>query len=440
MTAPMRPRRPSRRPNHNQLNSLPWFSDARSWASRRWASVAYHCEVCDAAIGEHHKTAMLAGGEWRATATSQDPHTVGFHISALYSPVGWLSWEQIARDWEAAQGKPEDLKTFRNTVLGEVWQEHGEAPDWERLVERREDFALGVVPPGALVLTAGVDVQDDRIEVDVWGWAEGCTSWLIDHVVIPGSPRERAPWDELAKLLARDWPRGTTRRDAHRQGVCRHRRPGHGLGLWPPAASAGSAHRADQGRGGLEPGTAGAGADAGRCPGQRPEAAPRSEAVDGLGLDLEGGPVSPALAGPRRGRRLSPGLGASAPRHRSRVGQAAGRRAVAHDEGPARLCPAGMGQAPGAERGTGLRGAGARRAVAARCRSLRRPVLAAAARGTGGCADCHRSHTCRERGASSPGTRDTPRRPPLASSNSRRCGLGPGSVLGLAGYAEELPP
>jgi phage terminase large subunit GpA-like protein len=177
------------------------------WEKGNPTSVAYHCEGCDAPIGEHHKTAMLAGGEWRATATSQDPHTVGFHISALYSPVGWLSWEQIARDWEAAQGKPEDLKTFRNTVLGEVWQEHGEAPDWERLVERREDFAIGTVPAGALVLTAGVDVQDDRIEVDVWGWAEGFTSWLVDHVVIPGSPRERAPWVELAKLLAKDWPR-----------------------------------------------------------------------------------------------------------------------------------------------------------------------------------------------------------------------------------------
>ncbi len=179
------------------------------WTKGNPTSAAYHCEDCDAPIGEHHKTAMLAGGEWRATATSQDPNTVGFHISALYSPVGWLSWEQIARDWEAAQGKPEDLKTFRNTVLGEVWQEHGEAPDWERLVERREDFAVGSVPSGVLVLTAGVDVQDDRIEVDVWGWAEGYTSWLVDHVVMPGSPRERAPWGELAKLLARDWPRGT---------------------------------------------------------------------------------------------------------------------------------------------------------------------------------------------------------------------------------------
>ncbi len=184
------------------------------WQKGEPGSVRYHCEACDAAIAEHHKTAMLAAGEWRATATAEDPHTLGFHISALYSPVGWLSWEQIARDWEAAQGKPEDIKTFRNTVLGETWQEQGEAPDWERLVERREDFSLGMVPPGALVLTAGVDVQDDRIECDVWGWAEGTTSWLIDHLVIPGSPREAEPWDALAGILARDWRRtggGTVR-------------------------------------------------------------------------------------------------------------------------------------------------------------------------------------------------------------------------------------
>ncbi len=177
------------------------------WTKGAPETVAYHCETCDGAIAEHHKTAMLAAGEWRATAVAADPHTIGFHISALYSPVGWLSWEQIARDWETAQGKPEDLKTFRNTVLGETWQDRGEAPDWERLVERREDFRLGIVSPGALVLTAGVDVQDDRLECDVWGWAEGHTSWLVDHVVIPGSPREREPWDALAKLLARDWPR-----------------------------------------------------------------------------------------------------------------------------------------------------------------------------------------------------------------------------------------
>ncbi len=60
-------------------------------------SARYRGETCDAGIGEHHKTALLASGGWRPVAVAEDPHTVGFHISALYSPVGWLSWEQIAR-------------------------------------------------------------------------------------------------------------------------------------------------------------------------------------------------------------------------------------------------------------------------------------------------------------------------------------------------------
>ncbi len=76
--------------------------------------------------------------------------------------------------------------------MAETWQEQGEAPDWERLVELREDFAMGVVPPGALVLTAGVDVQNDRLECDVWGWVEGFSSWLVDHMVIQGRARRSA--------------------------------------------------------------------------------------------------------------------------------------------------------------------------------------------------------------------------------------------------------
>ncbi len=176
------------------------------WEKGNPRSVAYRCETCDGAVEEHHKTAMLAGGEWRATAVAEDPHTVGFHISALYSPVGWLSWEQIARDWEAAQGKPEDLKTFRNTVLGETWQESGDAPDWQRLYERREDRPIGIVPAGALFLTAGADVQRDRIEVSIWAWGRGLESWFVDHVVIDGGPEHAGTWASLTTLLGRTWP------------------------------------------------------------------------------------------------------------------------------------------------------------------------------------------------------------------------------------------
>jgi len=175
------------------------------WEKSKPETARYLCEACDGAIEEHHKTAMLAAGEWRATATSSDPGTIGFHLSALYSPVGWLSWTEIARAWETAQATDEAKRSFKNSMLGETWMETGEAPDWQRIYERRETWPNGTVPAGALFLTAGADVQKDRIEIDVWAWGRGLESWLIDHIVIEGGPEKAETWAELDKLLGRTW-------------------------------------------------------------------------------------------------------------------------------------------------------------------------------------------------------------------------------------------
>nr|WP_188901451.1 terminase gpA endonuclease subunit [Caldovatus sediminis] len=165
----------------------------------------YLCEACDAPIGEQHKATMLAAGEWRATATATDPHAIGFHISALYSPPGWMPWSEIARLWLAAQGDDRAIKTFRNTVLGETWQEAGEAPDWRRLYDRREHWPVGSVPADGLLLTAGVDVQRDRLEASIWAWGQDRQSWLVEHRVLAGNPFEAAVWDELRQLLGETW-------------------------------------------------------------------------------------------------------------------------------------------------------------------------------------------------------------------------------------------
>ncbi|MBO6883442.1 MAG: phage terminase large subunit family protein [Marivita sp.] len=175
------------------------------WNKGQPETAEYHCEGCEASIAEHHKTAMLAAGEWRATAQSSDPNTVGYHLSALYSPIGWLSWARIARAWESAQGNEEAMRAFRNTILGETWFETGEAPDWQRLAERREEWKPSTVPAGGMFLTAGADVQKDRIEVDVWAWGRGLESWLIDHIVIEGGPGDPACWHKLSDLLGRTW-------------------------------------------------------------------------------------------------------------------------------------------------------------------------------------------------------------------------------------------
>jgi phage terminase large subunit GpA-like protein len=128
----------------------------------------YVCECCKRNIENHHKTEMLRRGEWRPIAEEKvNEKVVGFHLSSLYSPVGWLSWRQCAQNYEMAKDDEQLLKAWTNTTLGIPWEEKGEAPDWGILFDRREHYSIGVVPEGGYVLTAGVDVQNDRLEVEI---------------------------------------------------------------------------------------------------------------------------------------------------------------------------------------------------------------------------------------------------------------------------------
>jgi phage terminase large subunit GpA-like protein len=176
------------------------------WEQGRPETVTYQCSSCEVPIREAAKTEMLARGEWIPTAPIHDRTIRGYHLSALYSPSGWLSWAEIARQWEEAIEDVERRKTFTNTVLGEEWEEEADVvPDWTRLYERREDWPHLTVPKKGLFLTAGADVQADRIEVDVWAWGRGLESWLIEHIVLWGDPGKPETFRQLDELLGRTW-------------------------------------------------------------------------------------------------------------------------------------------------------------------------------------------------------------------------------------------
>ena len=179
-------------------------------------TAAYVCESCEVPIPEHHKTWMLEHGEWRAMVEKSaegSNKTAGFHLSSLYSPIGWRSWRDIALAWERAiskeSGSSAEIKTFKNTELGETWVEEGEAPDWQRLLERREDYRIGAVPVGGLLLTAGADVQKDRIEISVWAFGRGKESWLVEHRVLMGDTARDEVWRSLAAVLRETWTHET---------------------------------------------------------------------------------------------------------------------------------------------------------------------------------------------------------------------------------------
>jgi len=162
----------------------------------------YSCQHCGVVWSDPKRWAAVRLGEWRA----EKPFvaTAGFHLNEIYSP--WIRLEEMVRSFLSAKVQgAEGMKTFVNTSLGETWLEAGDAPDWQRLYDRRTAWKIGTVPNGGLFLTAGADVQKDRIEIDVWAWGRGLESWLIDHVVIEGGPGDANAWSELNQLLDRTW-------------------------------------------------------------------------------------------------------------------------------------------------------------------------------------------------------------------------------------------
>lgn len=167
------------------------------------------CTANGCVIEHAHKRTMVEGGEWRADAperfTEFNRHA-SFHIWAGYSYSPNATWGQLAAEFlKAKHGGPLTFRTFTNQVWGEVWQERGDAPDWEPLMRRREPYRIGTVPRGALFLTAGVDVQKDRVVVEIVGWGRGKTSWSVDYVILPGDTADldKGPWAALDALLAR---------------------------------------------------------------------------------------------------------------------------------------------------------------------------------------------------------------------------------------------
>lgn len=169
-------------------------------------SVHYACAGCGVLIPERQKTALLAAGRWIATYPERSHKVRGFHLSSLYSPLGWQSWETCVELFLKAKSNPEKLRVWVNQTLGETWKAKGDTPDWEILYNRREQFPRGRVPAGGLVLTMGVDVQKDRLEAEVVAWGRDLENWSVDYIVLPGDPLEPKVWEELEALRARPWP------------------------------------------------------------------------------------------------------------------------------------------------------------------------------------------------------------------------------------------
>jgi phage terminase large subunit GpA-like protein len=170
---------------------------------------------CGGVIEEHHKERMLAeatadnpgGARWVPANPSADPTHRSYHIWAAYCPSGLgLSWRDIADRRAEADANPAKQASFRNLILGEVFEGERQAQDHTEIERRAEaGVHLGTVPDGALILTAGVDCQHDRFEVQVIGWGRGQHARVIDYAVIPGDPSLPEGYADLDAWLQRSY-------------------------------------------------------------------------------------------------------------------------------------------------------------------------------------------------------------------------------------------
>jgi phage terminase large subunit GpA-like protein len=172
----------------------------------------YVCAGAGCIIQHSEKFAMIerADAEQRAGVSGVGwvPHAPfrngrrSFHINALYSYSPNAGWGQLASEFLEAKDNPEQLKTFVNTVLGETWEENYSAKlKGESLQERAEQYAMLTVPAGGLMLTASVDVQDNRVEVLVDAWGDAEESWVVNYAQIFGDPETRELWDQVDNVL-----------------------------------------------------------------------------------------------------------------------------------------------------------------------------------------------------------------------------------------------
>lgn len=183
------------------------FHQEMQWEQVRWKegepeTAHYHCLECDHAWTERERLRQINLGYWKATAEFKGH--AGFTCSKLVSP--WEPITKLVQKYEDDKDKPERLKTFINTNLARTYQEDGSVPDWKRLYERRENYPRNEIPAEAVFVTAGIDVQSDRLELEIVAWGLDKVSWSIDYRVIQGRPEDQKTWDEVEKVVYETFP------------------------------------------------------------------------------------------------------------------------------------------------------------------------------------------------------------------------------------------
>lgn len=195
-------------PHCGELQVLKWVNLkwSKNPATGQLGDVYYACSVNGCVIEEWQKATMLPelghGGQARWIAQKPDADYPSYHLNALYTPIGLgRGWRELAMQWIEAQGDPAKLMRFVNTRLGETYRNSSSDIKANALEARAEPYALRTVPQGCLVITVGVDTQDNRLELQATGHGKGDRTWTLDYHVLHGNPAGEELWQALADYI-----------------------------------------------------------------------------------------------------------------------------------------------------------------------------------------------------------------------------------------------
>jgi phage terminase large subunit GpA-like protein len=174
------------------------------WGNVKWTdsdpeTAKYMCEECNVLWSDSDRRFAIRNGRW--VAHKDFKGVAGFKISGLYSP--WTPLSDGVRDFLAVKKNPEQLRVWINTYLGNLWEDEGETIDEMMLAERRETMAYA--SDDIELITAGVDVQDSRLEITYVGWARDDESYVLDHEILYGDPSTPQLWANLDTALYRQF-------------------------------------------------------------------------------------------------------------------------------------------------------------------------------------------------------------------------------------------
>ena len=191
-------------PHCGQFQTYEWeqLKFEHESGTKEFTLLGYKCRYC----GEIEREVVWKRQPIKWIAEHPERKDIrGFHLNELASP--WKHWDEIVEDFlEAKRQGREMLKVWHNTSLGLSWEEDGDLDIKDILLKRRE-FYNCLVPKDVLVLTCGVDVQDNRLEYEIVGWGKGKCSWGIKYGVLYGDPGKPEVWKMLDDVLFANYKR-----------------------------------------------------------------------------------------------------------------------------------------------------------------------------------------------------------------------------------------